>query len=329
MRAFAWYFAFLIPALATAQSPAGLIDHAEFDFGTVKQGQRVVHAFEISNPLDHALVLTRAEAGAPGMRVSFPPSIAPGQRGKVTVEWDTSGQRGRASGSVVIDLTGVSAPQLRLVLAGVVQPLLEFQPMAAAYFSVWAGDAAERSITIVNNDDRPLEIARIEPKGTHFQAKLKRTEGGKRYELLITVPANTEPGRFMESVTLITDHPRHPAIRIPVNVLVKSDVYVNPEAVEFGRLSFSSLQPGTAPLLTQTFLLKKRQGNLRIKSIESDVAPLVITRDPSDRESDVFRIDVALAKDRLAKGSLNGTIRITTDDPKFPVLAVPVTGDVE
>jgi hypothetical protein len=201
--------------------------------------------------------------------------------------------------------------------------------MAAAYFSVWAGDAAERSITIVNNDDRPLEIARIEPKGTHFQAKLKRTEGGKRYELLITVPANTEPGRFMESVTLITDHPRHPAIRIPVNVLVKSDVYVNPEAVEFGRVLFSSLQPGTASLLTQTFLLKKRRGNLRIKSIESDVAPLVITCDPSDRESDVFRIDVALAKDRLAKGSLNGTIRITTDDPKFPVLAVPVTGDVE
>jgi hypothetical protein len=208
-------------------------------------------------------------------------------------------------------------------------PILEFRPVAAAFFSVWAGVSADRVITIVDNDDRPLRIARIEPNGKHFEATLHTAQEGKEYELRITVPAGTEPGRFMESVTVVTDHPRYAAVRIPVNVLVKSDVYVNPETVDFGRLTPTALRRETLDLLTQTFLLKKRQGTLRIHSIETDVPGLIIKRDPPDQESDVFRIDVALAKERLAKGSLNGTIRITTDDLRFSVLIVPVTGEVE
>lgn len=329
MRAVALFVALLIPALAVAQGRGGPAGLAEHDFGTVRQGQQVVHAFDIANTLDRELLLTGAEARAAGLRVRFPPSIPPGRSGKVTVEWDTSGVRGRVRGEVLIALRGAPEPQLRLVLAGVVQPLLEFRPMAAAYFSVWAGDAAEQTITIVSNDERPLNITRMELKGAHFQAKLLIAEEGRVHELRITVPAGTEPGRFMESVTLVTDHPRYPEFRVPVNVLVKADVYVNPETVQFGRPSLATLQPGTMEFLTQTFMLKKRQGRLRIRSVESDVASLIITRDPPDSESDAFRFDVALSKERLARGPLNGTIRIFTDDPDFPVLTIPVTGEVE
>jgi uncharacterized protein YjbK len=47
-------------------------------------------------------------------------------------------------------------------------------------------------------------------------------------------------------------------------------------------VSQAALKPGQLELLTQTFLLKKRRGAMRIESIDSD-APVTITRAPSRR----------------------------------------------
>ena len=44
---------------------------------------------------------------------------------------------------------------------------------------------------------------------------------------------------------------------------------------------------------------------------------------------DRYEIQVQVAVNRLAPGSINGFIRIKTNDPDFPVLNVPVKGSVE
>ena len=45
-------------------------------------------------------------------------------------------------------------------------------------------------------------------------------------------PKGTAPGRFMESVILHTDAPGNETMQVPVNVLVKTDVYANSETVD-------------------------------------------------------------------------------------------------
>ena len=145
-------WAFSLPALALAQSPSIQFERPQYDFGTIKQGQKVTHEFELRNPLDHELKLTRADTSSRGMRIRLPQSIAPGGSGKITVEWDTTALQGRANGEVLIALADASSSPLRLVLTGVVQPPIEFRPMRAAYFSLWARDAADQTISIVNND---------------------------------------------------------------------------------------------------------------------------------------------------------------------------------
>lgn len=324
-----WFIvALLLPVLAAAQGTPVFPEVLLHDFGTVAQGRKVAHDFEIRNPSERELRLERADTTASGMKIRMPPAIPAGGSARIGVEWDTAAVAGRTRSEIVVVAKDEQQP-LRLVLAGTVQPPIEFKPMRAAFFSVWKGEERVQTIDIVNNDARPLAITRIEPKGTHFRAQLDTKQAGRAYVLRVTAPAGTAPGRYMESLTLFTDDPRYPEIAVPVNVFVKPEVYANPERIEFGRVPLAMLTPGRREMLTQTFLVKKRFGSLHIEAIDVDSPALTVTRDPPAGASDVFRIDVALKSGELAKRSLRGTLRIRTDDPQFPLLTIPVSGELE
>ena len=129
-----------------------------------------------------------------------------------------------------------------------------------------------------------------------------------------------------------TDDPKMTRLMVPVNVLVKPDVYANPETVDFGRVSMTELanNPSVLDLVTQSFIVRKRAGSFSIVSVTSDV-PFVTTRrsPPGKGSSEAFRIDVSLAKDRLRPGPISGSIRIRTDDEQFRELIVPVRGEIQ
>lgn len=184
--------------------------------------------------------------------------------------------------------------------------------------------------TIINNEERPLTISRIEPEGKHFTAALETVTPGKVQRLRVTVPPDVAPGRYMGVAYLHTDHPTLSRLRISVNVLVKNDLYVNPETVEFGRVSLDSLtkNPRLIDLLGQTFLVKKRHGEFEIKSIASDVPALRIVQSPAAGRSETFRIDIGLDRNELKPGKVTGSLRIRTDDSEFPELVVPVRGEL-
>jgi len=119
-------------------------------------------------------------------------------------------------------------------------------------------------------------------------------------------------------------------IRLPVHVLVKADVYANPDEIDFGEVALDHLrrQPRAAPFLEQTTFVKKRAGAFRLRGIRSNVHALDIRATPSSAASGTFRIDVTLRAEALRPGSLDGTIFIDTDDPTFPRLTIRVRGQV-
>jgi hypothetical protein len=123
-----------------------------------------------------------------------------------------------------------------------------------------------------------------------------------------------------------------PRLIVPVNVLVKPDVYVNPETIDFGRVSSKELsnKPSALELLTQSLIVRKRTGSFSITAVTSDI-PFVTTRRSPDGNvgSEVFRIDVALVADRLRPGPIGGTVTIVTDDKEFPEIVVPVRGEIQ
>jgi hypothetical protein len=327
-------FATVFPGLRIADAASAPQPHVEFaftdkDFGTVKMGQAVSLEFQIRNTGSATLIIKEARHSLPQIKIRYGPKIAPGGTGKITVQIDTSQIAGEIGDTIALLLNDPDQPSAFLTVKGVVVPPVDIIPRPVVFFSVYQGEAAERSLIVTNNQERPLAISRLEPQGDHFKAVVESLEAGRRYQLRVTVPSDATPGRYRESVILHTDDPKYARLSVAVNVLVKRDVHVTREDLNFGQLDLTQLRQNSTllPLLTKTFLIKRRAGEMAILEIETDIPFLEIVQDPPER-SQTFRIDVGLNMDRIVPGTIDGTIRIKTDDTEFPELTLPVRGEV-
>lgn len=316
--------------LSGGESPKAVAPSRSHDFGQVRRGDTVAHTFTLRNAGEAPLTFRNPTAMSPGLRLSLPPGIAPGAEGTIAFQWNTAASDANATAGARIGTNDPSLPELAFSLSAKVISPIEFQPMPAAFFSVYQGEAAEKVVKIQNNETRPLHITGITPQGTHFQAETREVVPGTLTELRVRVPSGIEPGRFREAVLVHTDHPSYPSLRIPVNVLVKTEVYVSREAVQFGRVSLNQLKaaPGMIDLLTQTFLVKVQRGTLALRSLECDVPGLKVTQTPPSGPAEVFRIDVALDRNQLSPRPLTGWMKIRTSHPRFPELRVRVEGEL-
>ena len=315
--------------ISRAESGLSLFSGRSYDFGVVKEGEKIVHVFTVRNETEAPLRIRAVDLSEPGMKAKFNPVIPPGSEAIITVEWDTAHRKGHLEAEAIVRLNQPPQSDVTLTLKGIVKPPIDIIPYAAVFFSVFKGESSERSVSIVNNDDRPLSITRVEADGASFVASVETIDAGKIYQLRVKVPSDIPPGRYMEAVYLHTDHPTRSRLRIGVNVLVKNDLYANPEVVDFGTVSLDQLAkaPSLLELLTQTFLVKARSGEFEIKSIVSDLPLLHISKEPSG-SSQTFQIRVGLVEERMQPGMITGALRITTDDEAFPELVVPVRGEL-
>lgn len=70
-------------------------DTVAFDFGVVEQGQKVNHAFTFTNTGEYPLVLSSVKASCGCTVPSWTKEpVAPGQKGTVEVEFNTTGRKG-------------------------------------------------------------------------------------------------------------------------------------------------------------------------------------------------------------------------------------------
>ena len=318
-----------LPAQETG--PTGVtFPETTYDFGTVKQGSRVVHGFAVKNSTTTPLTIKSIKFSIPGMNARFKPVVAPGSEGTITVEWDTSHLSGEMDGQANVLLGESPEQQETLSLKAVVQPPLEISPYPAIFLSAFRGEDNECRLKIVNHVDEPISISLSPTEGEHFAASLKTIQPGKVYQLVARVPSTALPGRYDEELHLSTDNPKLAGLTVPVHVFVKPNLYANPETVDFGAVSAEGMRknPTVRELLTQTFLVKKRSGEFEIKKVDSNLEAVEVTKDPPHGKSSTYRIDVALNPDKLRLGTITGIVEITTNDKSFPLIQVPVTVSV-
>jgi len=320
------------PASSPDQAGGDLVAlEPEHDFGIVAQGEPVVRAFIIRNPSTEPRVIERVELSAAGMNARFARTIEPGGQGTITLKWDTNSITGDVTAEAVVQFADPAVAPITLTVKGRVNAPIELLPYPAVFFSVFKGETAERRVRIVNHSESALTISRLEPQGQHFAATIEAVETGRVYDLRVTLPEDVSPGRYVESVVLHTNHPKRPRLEIPVNVLVKTDIYANPEEVQFGQVSLGELQrsPQLIALLTQPVMVRKRAGRFGITAVETSLPVLVVEQEPASGASEAFRLNVGLDKAKLRAGPLTGSIRILTTDKDFPELIVKVSGEAK
>jgi hypothetical protein len=314
---------------AGAQAPHALVLETTYQFGTIKQGDRFLHTFVVRNSGAAPLVIERAELSAKGMTARFKPTVGAGEDGEISIEWDTASVAGDVRELVVVYCNDPAQPRLQFALVGTVKPPLEILPFPAVFASMFKGENTERTLRLINNEDRPLRIKGVVPAG-HFTATLKTIQEGKAYELVVKFSDDLPLGHHTEALYVETVEPTVSRIVVPVNLFVKNDLYVNPEGIDFGDVSLDYLAryPEGIDFLTQTIMVTKRDGQFEIASLDSDLPCLALMRSPMSGISTGFRIDVGLRRATLRPGRIEGSIRILTDDKRFPELTIPVRGEV-
>ena len=312
-----------------AAAPKAVVPVTTYDFGAVKQGEKVSHCFTVENRGTAPLKIGRMQLNYPDMTTRATGSIAPGKSGKVCVDLGTEHLTLKIKPVAVVFTNDPEQPQFSLTLMGIVHAPIDLVPMGAVLASVWKGEGGESTITIVNNRPKPLNIHGIETKGKHFTARIETEKPGQVYKLVVTAPRNLDPGLYHGTVFVNTDAVHHRRIPVPVNILVKNEIYTFPLSLNFGSISVEQVNSGqVAPAdLSVWFLVKKRSGKFRIESIKTANPALEMTQAPKG-ESNTFRVNVTVRKGYLRPGPLSSVINVKTDDRAVPEVSVPVIGQI-
>jgi hypothetical protein len=115
------------PASTQPEVPEGpttvmTFEETEFDFGTVKEGEKVSHVYKFKNTGDEPLILSNAK-GSCGCTVPEWPRepIAPGEEGEIKVEFNSRNKKGKRNQKVTIT-ANTNPPQTFIFLKGKVEP---------------------------------------------------------------------------------------------------------------------------------------------------------------------------------------------------------------
>jgi hypothetical protein len=310
-----------------AGTPAAFAPVKSYDFGTVKKGEKVSHCFRLENHGSAALKIEHMQLTLPEMTARVPGSISAGKDAKVCVQFGTSSLGLKIRAQALLFTNDPAQPRIPLLMTGVVKGPIDLLPMPAVFAAVWKGEGGQGTVTIVNNQPKPLQVSGLEVESQDFKARLETNKAGEVYKVVVTITRDLGPGYYTGTVYVNTNTAGYERVGIPVNILVRNEIYTFPLAVNFGSVSLAQIDanPAAAADLEQWILLKKRAGKFAVKSIRSDVSGLKITQTPKG-ESSSFRVDVALS--RLQPRSLDGKIHVLTDDPAVPEVIVPVSGEI-
>ncbi len=108
------------------QVPAGPtttleFEETTFDFGTVKQGEKVTHIFKFRNTGDEPLIISNAKATCGCTVPRWPKEpIAPGEGGEIEVAFDTKGKSNKQNKKITIT-ANTNPPQSFVYLKGVIE----------------------------------------------------------------------------------------------------------------------------------------------------------------------------------------------------------------
>jgi hypothetical protein len=312
-------------AALQAQAPTATEPPSSFEFGTAIQGTPVTHVFVLRNPSATPLRILGVSL-SPGLRISgFPAQVGPNHQIDLPVSFSTSGMRGPYSGELRLRLDDPGRPEAVFTMAGVVVPPIEFRPYAAFFVTGDRRTPARASIEIVNHQEAPLRITRLEYPSERFDARVESVEEGRRYRLSITLPTDAAAGVREDVIQLHADDGR--ILRVAANTRLRERVYTFPADVDLGTIPYELLDDDGGDVPAQTLMVYQVGGADFQARFTTGIKGLAIAAERGPK-GDRWQATVTLERSAAAAGPIQGSIVIETNDPEFPRLVVPVKGFV-
>jgi hypothetical protein len=318
-------------ALAVARRPtAGGGDPGfapDYKFGEVVQGTPVEHTFTIRNGGSETLRIKRLGTSF-GLNVLHVDSVIPeGGTGRIQLRVPTAGRRGAVTEFANLYSAADSGrPFTRLRMIGDVVMPLQLSPQDRVYFFTSKGEAERREITVTNHLGKPLTIRSVASSNPVFSVQQQALEPGKKYKLTVALDPNAPVGKHEGTITVATDHPAYAVVPIPTVAIIDDVVSTEPKRVSFSSMPLEQADKAVIGQ-KQIVVERHRSGNFKVLRATADVPFLAVEVAPGNRPNK-FVIDVRIVKKQAKRGPFEGTLIIETNDPAFPQLKLPISGNL-
>ncbi|MFN5061256.1 MAG: DUF1573 domain-containing protein [Pseudomonadota bacterium] len=314
-------FSCVVGRAAAETGPIAKLAEAEYDFGRVMQGHKVVHEFAIQNQGDADLLLQRISpsCGCTAAAVSSS-TVKPGGSEKIRVTFDTSGMYGGKTKTVHVQTNDRQNPEVTLKLRGAVVRGMNASPERIMFGEVSQGASEAmrtQEITLSPVEGMDWQVARVLP-GSKFLtvAELPGQGAAKRYA--VTLLPDAPKGELRERLIVEFKDSAHAAVNIPVTATVLGDLRVTPTTVSFGIIS------GSEQVERRLKYENSSNTTVAIKSITSShpaVSGAMVDVEGGKKGVIVVKLDPT-----KVAGDLTATVQIATDHPQQPILTVSVYG---
>lgn len=294
------------------------------DFGQVVQGKKIEYAFTIRGDTAKDLKILRVRS-CDLCEVAAIDSVVPrGGTAKVRLVLDTKNLRGPVDQVARVYFTDSTRRPVPLRLRGTVVWPVEFTPQNHAYFFTVKGERAQQEIVLQNNEPQPLRILSVASSNPVFLPAIQTLEEGRRYKLTVALDTAVPVGKHDARITLTTNNPKYTTLPIKAFAQVRNTVAIAPSKVDYGLTAFAGISR-VAVRSREVRVIKTGSKDFSVTRATVDLPFMDVEVKPQKRgESDI--VTVRIDPKRAKKGEFKGTLLIETNDAKFPVFRVPVTG---
>lgn len=199
------------------------------------------------------------------------------------------------------------------------RPKIECAVDVHDFGTVWVGPVLQHTFQIRNTGEAPLDIKKVKPScgctiaGTYP----KRLDPGEAGEFPFSVSSTKLRGKFEKSITVTTNDPANPSLRLRLRGEVKRYVEMVPAAVHFGKLFGAEKQERVVKITNNTEnplrlkVAKPLDGNFSVKineKVPGQVFELIVTANPPFKPG-AFRKTLTLSTNVEAQTTVNVPVR--------------------
>ena len=312
------------PAPATTAAASGtaakiVFDSTTYNFGKANAGELVRHDFIFTNTGNAVLEITEVRPGCGCTTAgAWDKSVEPGKTGSIPLQFNSSGFSGTVTKSATVTCNDPKAPSHTLQITGAVWKPIEVTPAMASFIYQSDDQTNETKVLrILNHTDEPITLSDVKCANPSFQTELKTVTPGKEFELHITaVPPFTKASAFA-SISIKTSSLKTPTLNMSAYVQVQQQVMLMPEQIV--------LPPGPLTnVVNLTINVKNNASNaLALSDVRLDLpgAKVVVQEMQPGR---LFALRASFPAGFDLKPDQKGELTAKSDNPKFPLLKVPV-----
>ncbi len=216
---------FLFSSIIWAQlfQPKLILQQDSFDFGDIKQGEKVSHTFVLSNGGGDALIISDVRASC-GCTAAAPEKkeLAPGESTNLLVTFNSANRKGTQHKTVRIFSNDPENPEMMLSITGNVvtgsqvsdrTPTIYFPETQHDFGKVNEGDKVDYTFSFANKGTSVLTIKDIKTSCGCTAALVSQDNINPGQEGTLKVELNTKnrSGKMSRTVTISSNDPKDPS----------------------------------------------------------------------------------------------------------------------